>query len=155
MGSYEEAKYEYGCAQTLIGGRFEASVEGRALDLVDEFRSRRGKLQADEQNRVNAEALANFQRPYKVWCPLNLFTRMNSGSLELSWQMVNYSKVKKVPLYWQIKKGDEHYDLRALLGKAKPFERDLIREIELRAREIREAWWQLSRIRILVRGLTG
>lgn len=128
-----------GAAQTL--------VINQADNLREWFRSQRKALRlvAVEVEKTTTPV---GKRPRSVYAPLNLFARARSGNLEIYWQLVHKGRTDGALKYVYLRKNQEQgYSIRDLLASAKPFERDLVEQAELRARELRLVWRDLVKAR--------
>lgn len=146
MNSFTEVVTEFAKAQRTLNWNMMVSIESEAWELLDAFRAERGELQAAMQRKADAEAAAQHKKPRRVWCPLNLFVRDKGGSLVIGWQLINYSKTRKIRIYESITTRGGDYDLRTLLKHSLEFERELIERYERRARKIRRNWRNLMAI---------
>lgn len=117
----------------------EALVEGEATALMTAFREARSELRnqvpvANPGDAVDAKA--------GKYSPLNLGVRAHKGGLEIYWFTQNKSSTGRtayryLPLARGGKGAGHGYLLPSLLSHARPYERELVRETERRAADIR------------------
>jgi hypothetical protein len=121
----------------------KSDLELRAISLVGEFRDERKRLQ--EAWATTAQGRASRESGY---APLNLFARVNNGSLEVYWQLCHLSKGvmssgRKRTIYTYLARDSRSgYRLTTLMRHAKEFERDLVQATEREASLLREQWAQ-------------
>ena len=124
----------------------ECVQEGEVL--VKRFRRERIDLHREEF--ANKKSLTSFFKPHRrgAWCPLNLFSRLHNGSLQIYWQLVHRDRRTKSVGYTHLSKNKRGgYDLRSLLSHAHEFERDLVAEYEEEAECQRQRWLHLMKIK--------
>lgn len=126
----------------------EYTIEEQALDLSKDFYQRRAELQAEAQAIENTEALGQNRKPKRFFCQLNLSTRMLRGTLQIYWHTIYFTRTTKQKKYKYIPLSRTGtYDLRTLLSKSHPFEKELIKETEAKATVIRLQWKKLIEAR--------
>ena len=126
----------------------EYTIEEQATELANSFYQQRLEIQSQAQEEENTQALIENRIPKRIFCQLHLSARMNRATLELYWHTVYFVKLTKKKKYKYISKGkSDAYDMRTLLSKAHPFERDLIKETEEQAAIIRLQWKKLIEAR--------
>lgn len=113
--------------------------------LVQNFRFERIALQKKWFDEAARSGRPRGRHTAAAWCPLNLFTRLHNGSLQIYWQLVYRDRVTRAIGYRHLAKTKAGgYDLRQLLGHANDFERDLVTEYEEEAQLQRQRWAQLK-----------
>jgi hypothetical protein len=123
------------------------TLQGQASELVAAFRANRETLRVQAQLEIDARTVVG-RRARKIYAPLNLFTRVRGGGLELSWQEVHRNRVTHRPAYKYLRlSADGNADLRLLLARALPFELELVRSTEERAKHIRGQWKRWLQLR--------
>lgn len=153
-GNLQRRFDEYRTSVARLADVMAADCEAAAHALVDEFRARRIELQQSAEAERNANLPAGKKR-IALYAPLSLFARFHHSNLQLYWQQVHRSAHGHA-IYRYMPKGRRGtgYDLQALLSAARDFERDLVRETELRANDIRREWRQVIDIRQAARVVT-
>jgi hypothetical protein len=115
----------------------EAMIEVEAANLVEQFRETRTRLRDAEALRRDVEGDKDASSLYS---PLNVAFRINKGLLEIYWFAQHKGPKTGKPSYKYISRGKakgQGYHLTGLLGHARPYERELVKEIEARAENIR------------------
>ena len=122
----------------------EVCVE-QANVLVHNFRFERVALQKEWFEQLAKRGRPRGSHSIGTWCPLNLFTRLHNGSLQIYWQLVYRDRVTRSVGFKHLVKGKSGgYDLRQLLGHANEFERELVAEYEEEAQLQRRRWTELT-----------
>lgn len=120
----------------------------QADNLVKNFRVERIELQRAWFEEMAAKGTPRKRHKPGTWCPLNLFSRMHNGSLQIYWQLVHRDRVTRSLGYKHLAKNKSGgYDLRQLLGHANSFEKDLVAEYEEEAELQRLRWAQLIQVK--------
>lgn len=113
--------------------------------LVQNFRFERIALQKQWLDEAERSGRPKRRHTVGAWCPLNLFTRLHNGSLQVYWQLVYRDRVTRAIGFRHLAKTKAGgYDLRQLLGHANEFERGLVTEYEEEAQLQRQRWAQLK-----------
>lgn len=128
------------------------SVESRCAQqasiLVANFRTERVWLHREWLDQIAGQGSGRGSHSIGTWCPLNLFSRLHNGSLQIYWQLVFRDRVTRSIGYKHLAKSKVGgYDLRQLLGHAHEFERELVAEYEQEAQRQRLRWAQLMKVK--------
>lgn len=124
----------------------QAMIVNQAEELRNWFREQR-KERRQIAVEVERASTPVGKRPRIVYAPLNLFARARTGNLEIYWQLVHKGKTDGALKFVYLRKNQQGYMMRDLLAMAKPFERGLVEQAELRARELRLVWRELAKVR--------
>lgn len=109
--------------------------------LAEGFRRDRIKAQTSWIHEQEAQGVSRGSLSRQIWCPLNLFSREQNGSLQIYWQLVYRSRATKKIGYQYLRRSEGgDYDLRTLFKHARDFEKDLVKEHEEEARRMRRRW---------------
>ena len=126
----------------------EAICVTQASTLVRNFRVERIALHKKAFEESERDGRPKGKHRVGSWCPLNLFSRLHNGSLQIYWQLVHRDRhSRSVGYTYLAKKKSGGYDLRQLLAQAHDFERDLVAEYEEDAECQRQRWMQLMQVR--------
>lgn len=127
---------------------WESMCVSQASTLVSNFRKERIGLQREWFNQMARRGSTRGSHSIGTWCPLNLFSRLHNGSLQIYWQLVYRDRATRSVGYKHLaKRKAGGYDLRQLLCHANEFERDLVAEYEEEAQLQRERWAQLTKLK--------
>ena len=126
----------------------ETRIVGKANELIAEFIDRKKRLHEDKKLDPGNKGKA-------VYSPLLMSARHHSGSLQLIWQELHFTPTRggteRRRKYVHIRKTSSGiYNIPRLKQKA-GYAEELVDEFETRAREIRERWQQLMRLKKDVR----
>lgn len=124
----------------------QAMIVNQAEELRNWFREQR-KERRQIAVEVEKASTPVGKKPRIVYAPLNLFARARTGNLEIYWQLVHKGKTDGALKFVYLRKNQQGYMMRDLLAMAKPFERGLVEQAELRARELRLVWRELAKVR--------
>lgn len=120
----------------------------QANTLVKNFRVERIDLQKEWFQEMESKGTPRKKHRPGTWCPLNLFSRVHNGSLQIYWQLVHRDRITGSLGYRHLpKKKSGGYDLRQLLGHAHKFEKDLVAEYEEEAELQRRRWAKLIEVK--------
>lgn len=67
---------------------WESMCVSQASTLVSNFRKERIGLQREWFNQMARRGSTRGSHSIGTWCPLNLFSRLHNGSLQIYWQLV-------------------------------------------------------------------
>ena len=126
----------------------EAICVSQASNLVNNFRIERIALQKKAFEEAERAGKARGRHSVGTWCPLNLFSRLHNGSLQIYWQLVHRDRhSRSIGYTYLAKKKSGGYDLRQLLAQAHSFEKELVVEYEEDAECQRQRWTHLMQVR--------
>lgn len=124
---------------------WEVDCVRQAEILVRNFRFERIACQREWFDLMSRQGRQKGSHSIGTWCPLNLFSRLHNGSLQIYWQLVYRDRVtRSVGFRHLAKTAVGGYDLRRLLGHANEFERELVAEYEEEAQLQRRRWSELT-----------